>query len=403
MNIVKKIYCRVVQNVLKVGMYLIHFPSPELVSGEDSILKVKDILKANNKNRVLVVTDNNLLKLGLLDKMLVSLKEAGIEYAMYNDVVPNPTIDNIEAGLKIYKENNCESIIAFGGGSPMDTAKGIGARVARPRKSIAKMKGLFKVLKKIPLLVAIPTTAGTGSETTVAAIVSNPLTHEKYPVNDTHLVPKYAVLDPNLIIGLPGKITSTTGMDALTHAVEAYIGNSNTKKTKASAIKAVKLIFDNLEETYNNPTNKEARNNMLIGSYYAGVAFTRAYVGYVHAIAHALGGFYGVPHGLANSMLLPVVLEKFGKSCYKKLAELSDVAGLTDVNLSIEEKAKNFIQEIRNMNERMGIPSKLKDTIKEEDIPVIIKRADQEANPLYPVPKLLDNQDFVDILREIME
>ena len=300
MNIVKKIYCRVVQNVLKVGMYLIHFPSPELVSGEDSILKVKDILKANNKNRVLVVTDNNLLKLGLLDKMLVSLKEAGIEYAMYNDVVPNPTIDNIEAGLKIYKENNCESIIAFGGGSPMDTAKGIGARVARPRKSIAKMKGLFKVLKKIPLLVAIPTTAGTGSETTVAAIVSNPLTHEKYPVNDTHLVPKYAVLDPNLIIGLPGKITSTTGMDALTHAVEAYIGNSNTKKTKASAIKAVKLIFDNLEETYNNPTNKEARNNMLIGSYYAGVAFTRAYVGYVHAIAHALGGFYGVPHGLAN-------------------------------------------------------------------------------------------------------
>ena len=403
MNIVKKIYCRVVQNVLKVGMYLIHFPSPELVSGEDSILKVKDILKANNKNRVLVVTDNNLLKLGLLDKMLVSLKEAGIEYAMYNDVVPNPTIDNIEAGLKIYKENNCESIIAFGGGSPMDTAKGIGARVARPRKSIAKMKGLFKVLKKIPLLVAIPTTAGTGSETTVAAIVSNPLTHEKYPVNDTHLVPKYAVLDPNLIIGLPCKITSTTGMDALTHAVEAYIGNSNTKKTKASAIKAVKLIFDNLEETYNNPTNKEARNNMLIGSYYAGVAFTRAYVGYVHAIAHALGGFYGVPHGLANSMLLPVVLEKFGKSCYKKLAELSDVAGLSDKNLSDEEKAKNFIQEIRNMNERMGIPSKLKDTIKEEDIPVIIKRADQEANPLYPVPKLLDNQDFVDILREIME
>ena len=403
MNIFKKIYCKTFQAILKVGMYAIYFPSPKVISGEDSTTKVSDILKEHGKNKVLVVTDNNLLKLGLLDKMLNSLKENNIEYAMYNDVVPNPTIDNIEAGLKLYKENNCQAIIAFGGGSPMDTAKVIGARAVKPRTPVSKMKGLFKILKKIPLLIAVPTTAGTGSETTVAAIVSNPVTHEKYPVNDTVLVPKYAVLDPNLIVGLPGKITSTTGMDALTHAVEAYIGNSNTKKTKAHAIKSVKLIFANLEETYNNPTNKEARTNMLLASYYAGVAFTRAYVGYVHAIAHALGGFYGVPHGLANAMLLPVVLEKFGSSVYKKLAQLADLVSLTDPSLSNEEKAIAFISEIKAMNERMGIPSKLKDTIKEEDIPLIVKRADQEANPLYPVPKLLDKEEFVEILREIME
>ena len=216
----------------------------------------------------------------------------------------------------------------------MDTAKGIGARVACPRKPISKMKGLLKVGRKLPLLIAVPTTAGTGSETTVAAVISNPVTHEKYPINDPKLVPDYAVLDPNLIIGLPNKITSTTGMDALTHAIEAYIGGSNTRKTKKSAKIAVKLIFENLEETYNNPTNKDARNNMLIASYHAGVAFTRAYVGYVHALAHTLGGFYGVPHGLANSILLPVVLEEFGSKAHKKLAELADLVSLVDVNLS---------------------------------------------------------------------
>ena len=373
----------------------------ELISGEDSTTKIKDIILEKGKKNVLIVTDNNLYSLGLLNKMIVSLEEAGIKYSLYKDVVPNPTITNIEEGLKIYKENCCEAIVAFGGGSPMDTAKGIGARVACPRKPISKMKGLLKVGRKLPLLIAVPTTAGTGSETTVAAVISNPVTHEKYPINDPKLVPDYAVLDPNLIIGLPNKITSTTGMDALTHAIEAYIGGSNTRKTKKSAKIAVKLIFENLEETYNNPTNKDARNNMLIASYHAGVAFTRAYVGYVHALAHTLGGFYGVPHGLANSILLPVVLEEFGSKAHKKLAELADLVSLVDVNLSDKEKAEALILEIKKMNERMGIPSILKDTIKEDDIPLMVKRADEEGNPLYPVPKLMDNEDFVRIFNRI--
>ena len=402
MNLFKKIYCRAFQFVLRIGMYFIHFPSPKLISGEDSILKVKDILVEKKINCVLIVTDNNLFSLGLLNKMLKSLDSAEeIKYVIYKDVVPNPTIDNIEEGLKLYKENDCKAIIAFGGGSPMDTAKGIGARVARPKKQISKMKGLLKVGKKLPLIIAIPTTAGTGSETTVAAVISNPKTHEKYPINDPKLVPQYAVLDPNLIVNLPGKITSTTGMDALTHAIEAYIGNSNTRKTKNSAILAVKLIFNNLEESYNNPQNKEARNNMLIASYHAGVAFTRAYVGYVHALAHTLGGFYGVPHGLANSILLPVVLEKFGDSAYKKLAELADLINLTDSSLTNKEKAEAFIREIKNMNTRMCIPSKIENIIKEDDIVLMCERADSEGNPLYPVPRLMGKKEFAEIIESI--
>ena len=243
MNFLKKVYCRVFQFCLKIGMYFIPFPSPELITGEASTTRIKDILIKRNIKRILIVTDNNLYSLGLLNKMLDSLNESNIEYVMYKDVVPNPTITNIEDGLKLYKENSCEAIVAFGGGSPMDTAKGNGARVARPKKEISKMKGLLKVARKLPLLIAVPTTAGTGSETTVAAVISNPVTHEKYPINDPKLVPSYAVLDPTLIVGLPGKVTSTTGMDALTHAVEAYIGNCNTRKTKKSAILAIKLIF----------------------------------------------------------------------------------------------------------------------------------------------------------------
>lgn len=401
MNIFKKIYCRSYQFVLRIGMKIMNISSPILLSGENSVNEIKNILKDKNINNVLIVTDNNLYGLGILSGMLKSFDEEGINYYLYKDVVPNPTISNIEEGLKIYLDNKCQGIVAFGGGSPMDTAKGIGARVVNPKKTIPQMKGLLKVGKKIPLLIAVPTTAGTGSETTVAAVISNPITHEKYPINDPKLVPSYAVLDPTLIVGLPGKITSTTGMDALTHAVEAYIGKSNTKKTRKSAKLAVKLIFENLEETYINPKNIEARNNMLIASYHAGIAFTNAYVGYVHALAHTLGGFYGVPHGLANSILLPVVLEEYGESIYKPLSELADEVNLVDINMSNKDKAEAFILEIKRMNERMGIPSKIEGTIKDEDIPLMVERANQEGNPLYPVPVLMDKEDFIRILNKI--
>jgi len=277
----------------------------------------------------------------------------------------------------------------------MDCAKGIGARIARPNKSISKMKGLLKVGKKLPLLFAIPTTAGTGSETTLAAVITDDLTHEKYPINDFNLIPHYAVLDPLLTVKLPKHITSTTGMDALTHAVEAFIGSSNTKETKQMALDAVKLIFENIKTVYDDGSNIEARKNMQLASFKAGVAFTRAYVGYVHAVAHTLGGAYNVPHGLANAVILPYVLELFGKSAHKKLALLADHINLTDPNESNENKANAFIKAIKDLNSYMNIPNKLE--INENDFDLLSKRADKEGNPLYPVPKLMNAKELKEI------
>jgi len=276
------------------------------------------------------------------------LKKESVNYFIYDKTVPNPTIDNIEEALKIYNTNNCNGIVAFGGGSPIDCAKGVACRVARPQKTIAQMKGLLKVRKKLPLLIVIPTTAGTGSETTIAAVISNPSTHEKYAINDPVMIPQYAVLDPVITAGLPPHLTATTGMDALTHAVEAYIGRSNTKETKRKAIKATKLIFNNIYKAYSDGSDLEARENMQKASFYAGIAFTRAYVGYVHAIAHSLGGFYGVPHGFANAIILPYILEAYGKSAYQKLSELADAVGITEVSDTKEQKAHKFIEAIKS-------------------------------------------------------
>lgn len=280
----------------------------------------------------------------------------------------------------------------------MDCAKVAGARVSNPNTTVSQMRGLLKVFKKLPPFFAVPTTAGTGSETTLAAVVSNMQTHEKYAINDPKLRPKYAVLDPELTTGLPKKITSTTGMDALTHAVEAYIGQSGVKSTNDYAEKATKLIFDNLEKAYEDGKDIEARENMLVASFYAGMAFTRAYVGYVHAIAHNLGGLYGTPHGLANAVILPHVLEYYGETAHEKLAKLADIVGIDGD--SDKEKAEKFIEEIKEMNEEMDIPEHF-DFIKDEDIPTIVARALKEGNPLYPVPKIMDEEDCTKVVKAI--
>ena len=297
--------------------------------------------------------------------------------------------------------NKCEGIIAFGGGSPMDCAKAAAARVVKPKQSVKKMRGYLKVHKKLPPFFAVPTTAGTGSETTLAAVVSDPETHEKNAICDTSLRPKYAVLDPQLTVGLPPHITSTTGMDALTHAVEAYIGKSNVKSTIKYSEAAVVLIHKYLEKAYNNGKDIEARENMLKASFYAGCAFTRAFVGYVHAIAHNLGGLYNTPHGLANAVILPHVLEWYGEKIYKKLAKLADLSQISSKNMSDEQKAKAYINEIKRMNKAMNIPETF-DFIKEEDIPTLVKRALKEGNPGYPVPKIMNEVECEKVIRSIM-
>ncbi|HWL23430.1 MAG TPA: iron-containing alcohol dehydrogenase [Ureibacillus sp.] len=396
------LYCRIYQQSFKFVKNFISFREPELLEGENSLNKLPDLIKSNGIGNVLIVTDKGITAIGLMDGLLTELKSLGVNYVVYDGTVPNPTIDNIEEALNLYRDNGCEGIIAFGGGSPMDCAKGVGARLARPEKSIAQMKGQLKVRKAIPPLFAIPTTAGTGSEATLAAVISNSKTHEKYAVLDPVLFPHYAVLDPLLTINLPAHITSTTGMDALTHAVEAYIGKSNTEETKSCSREAVTLIFENLYEAYSNGTNINARRNMQKASYLAGFAFTRAFVGYVHAIAHTLGGFYNTPHGLANAIILPYVLEYYGSAAHKPLAELADLVGISEESDSVEIKARKFIMAIKQLNEDMNIPNKIKG-INDKDIPIMIERALKEANPLYPVPRILNKNDLHTLYNLIKE
>ena len=398
----KKCYYRIYQKVLKFAMCFMNWSEPTLLEGEGAVLRLPKLIKDKGLNRILVVTDKGLMSIHLLDPLFEELKAQGIEYFVYDGVQPNPTIPSIEECKDMFLKNNCEGIIAFGGGSPMDCAKAAAARVVKPKKSVRKMRGYLKVGKKLPPFFAVPTTAGTGSETTVAAVVTDPTTHEKNAISDPCLRPKYAVLDPALTVGLPPHITSTTGMDALTHAVEAYIGKSNVKSTIRYAEEATKLIHDNLEKAYNNGKDIEARNNMLKASFYAGSAFTRAFVGYVHAIAHNLGGLYNTPHGLANAVILPYVLDWYGPSAYKKLAKLADLIGITKQEMTNEEKAKAFIAEIRRMNQAMNIPDKF-DFIKEEDMNTLLKRALKEGNPGYPVPKIMNEQECEKVIRSFMK
>ncbi|WML39867.1 iron-containing alcohol dehydrogenase [Neobacillus sp. OS1-2] len=397
-----KVYCRSFQGVMKVASSFMPWREPQLLEGENSLKELPQLIKQNKIESVLIVTDQGIVAVGLMDEFLNNLRTEGIKFVIYDKTVPNPTIDNIEEAFQMYTSNHCKGIVAFGGGSPMDCAKGVGARAARPKKNIRKMKGVLKVLKKMPPLFAIPTTAGTGSEATLAAVVSNSETHEKYAIMDTALIPHYAVLDPLLIINLPKHITAATGIDALTHAVEAYIGKSNTKETTKYSVDAVKLIFENLYESYTNGTNIQARKNMQKAAYWAGMAFTRAYVGYVHAIAHTLGGFYSVPHGLANAIILPYVLEYYGESVHKPLAELAEVVGIGKHNDSVREKAGNFIEAIKKLNEKMEIPKKVSGIV-DSDIPLMVERALKEANPLYPVPRILNKEDLFNLYQLIKE
>ena len=390
MNTLRKIYCRAFQKAFHIAIPFLPYRKPKIAG---SVKELPEIIMRHKCTHVLIITDGGIMKLGLTRRLEKALKEAGIPYTIYDKTVANPTTVNVREALELYHKEGCDAIIGFGGGSSMDCAKAVGACAVKPNQSLAQMKGILKVHKKLPLLMAVPTTAGTGSETTLAAVITDADTRYKYAINDFPLIPRYAVLDPKVTLSLPPFITTTTGMDALTHAVEAYIGNSTTIDTRRDALKAVKLIFENIDIAYEHGDNIQARRNMLHASFYAGCAFTKSYVGYVHAVAHSLGGQYNVPHGLANAILLPLVLREYGSCIDKKLHKLAIAAGLADKNTPDHEAAELFIQAIEEMKERFGIVNIVKE-IQETDIPKLSHYADKEANPLYPVPKLMDASEL---------
>ena len=398
MNPVKKLYCRTFQTVFKIALPFLPYRKPKVVG---SVKALPDIILKKKCSKVLIITDSGIRKLGLTRRLEKALDAAGIPCIIYDKTVANPTTVNIAEAVKLYLDNGCDCIIGFGGGSSMDCAKAVGARIAKPKQSLAKMKGILKVRRKLPLLMAVPTTAGTGSETTLAAVITDAQTRYKYAINDFPLIPRYAVLDPKVTLSLPPFITATTGMDALTHAVEAYIGNSTTCGTRKDALLAVKLIFENIDTAYEDGSNVEAHRNMLHASFYAGCAFTKSYVGYVHAIAHSLGGEYNVPHGLANAVILPMLLEAYGEKIHKKLARLAIAAGLSDEDTPCSEAAGQFIRAVKDMKKRFGIGDRIPE-IQETDIPKLAHYADKEANPLYPVPVLMDAAKLESFYRILM-
>ena len=390
MHLIMKFYCRTYQLAFRLAMPVLPYREPERF---ESIQALPPLLERLGVRSVLLVTDRPLRETGVTGPLEKLLEQSGVRCTVYDGTRANPTVRNVEEARERYLEGGCQGLIAFGGGSSMDCAKAVGARIVYPRRTVNQMKGLLRVLRRLPPLIAIPTTAGTGSEVTVTAVITDSDRKHKYTMNNFTMIPRYAVLDPSVTRTLPPALTATTGMDALTHAVEAYIGGSTTKETRRLSLEAVRLVFENVEAAYRDGSDLTARKNMLYAAHIAGSAFSKSYVGYVHAVAHSLGGQYNIPHGLANAVLLPIGLEIYGPCVHKKLWELGRAAGVVTEKMSADEGAMTFIAAIRGLNKRMDIPETLPG-IRREDVPAMSRHAAREANPLYPVPRLMNASEL---------
>lgn len=395
----KYVWYRTRQFGFSAFMYLAPLREAKVIQGAGSVYKIPEMVKKDGKKKVLLVTTPGFIRRGSLEKLFQEFEKKQVEYAVYSKVQPDPTTDCIEEAVELYQKEKCEAIVAVGGGSVIDCSKALGARIARPKKSLMDMQGLLKVMKRIPDIYAVPTTAGTGSEATAGAVITDGKSHYKFTILDLCLVPRYAILDPQLTCALPPSITAVTGMDALTHAVEAYTNRFCSPATKKATLDAVKLVYENLIKAYENGQDMKARENMLLASYYAGVAINSNFIGYVHAIAHGIGGLYGVTHGKANAIVMPYVLEAFGVSVEKKLAQLADAAGIAGKDE--KEKATAFIESIRELNRKLDIGEKIEE-LKSRDFEELAKRAVKEGNPTYPVPVIWETKEILAVMDKMV-
>lgn len=389
-----------IMNVLKGMAMVVPLPKPTLFTGPGSSLELCEAIAHMGTRKVMIVTDAMLVKIGLIKDIEKALNDNGVETVIFDGVLPDPTYEQVESGLSFLKKHGSEAVLAVGGGSSIDAAKIIAAG-ATNTKPVRKLKGMLRVWKAPLPFFAIPTTAGTGSEVTVGAVISDSVTHQKGLIIDPKLVPMMAALDASLMTGLPAHISAATGMDALTHAIEAYISENSTKETDAYALAATQLIMQNLSVVIEDGLNLVARQNMAQASYYAGLAITKASLGYVHAISHNLGAYYQTPHGLGNSMVLPHVLDYSKDSASGRLAKLAEVSGLKIGNESDQILAQKFIDHIRSMLKEFDIPEQL-EALKEKDIPAIAQAALKEAHYNYPVPKYMNHADCKNLLQQLM-
>ena len=394
-----KCYARSYQEIMKQGARLLDWTPPMLLRG-DGILKIlPDTLSARSYKKALIVTDKGIREVGLMDSLLDGLEKNNIAYSIYDGTVPNPTDQNVREAAEQYDKNRCDAIIGFGGGSALDCAKGTALVAGTGNADLKKYQGLLKVRKKLPPVIAVPTTSGTGSEGTIATVITDSAHHMKYAISDLVLLPEIAVLDAELTAELPKTIAAHTGMDALSHAVESYTNRSNTKETRKMAETAVKLIYDNLPAAVHGG-NKTARDHMLYAAYLAGRAFTRSYIGNVHALSHQIGAKYAVTHGEANAIVMPYVLKEYGATVHADLAKLADCAGVTSEEDSDKVKTEKFIHSVLEMNKDFGISDHIPD-IDGSDIDDMASYSYDEANPDYPVPVIFSKEKFKEMYRKV--
>ncbi|MCH1966630.1 MAG: L-threonine dehydrogenase [Paraclostridium sordellii] len=380
--------------------YAFFMPNISLM-GPGCVKKISEEINSRGLKKALIVCGKRSSKSEEFKGVTDLLEENNIDYVVYPGSQPNPTVKNVMDGVEILKENDCDFVISYGGGSPHDCAKGI-ALVATNGGNIKDYEGINKSKKPQLPLISINTTAGTASEMTVFSIITDEDRHVKMAIVDKNVTPILAVNDPELMVSMPKSLTAATGMDALTHAVEAYVSTAATPVTDACAQKAIELISQHLRDAVEDGTNMEARDMMAYAEYLAGMAFNSASLGYVHAIAHQLGGFYNLPHGVCNAILLPEVQEFNSRVSSNKLKDIAKFMGVDTSNMSDEEGAKSCINAIRKLSSDVGIPSGLKELgVKVEDFDTLADNALKDACGLTN-PIKATHQDVKDILSKAM-
>jgi alcohol dehydrogenase class IV len=382
---------------LGVAARLVPAPTPFMLTGPGSSVQLARLIADRGARSVLVVTDRVLVELGVVAPVLNALKEAGLAVTVFSEVEPDPTIGIIMAGIEQLRASGATAVLAVGGGSPIDAAKAMIACHAGGRRP-QDLDGYFKVRGPVVPFFAVPTTAGSGSEVTVASVVSDPGAGRKFAIVDNKLVPAAIALDPNLMLGLPPHVTAATGMDALTHAIESHLSTLASPATRALSVASARAIFRDLPRACENGRDIAARQSLAVASCMAGLAFTRASVGYVHAIAHQLGPLYHLPHGYLNAILLPYVLDFYVDGATSRMAELARACGLGRDGEDPRSLAMSLVAAIRGLNASVGIPPTI-EQIADADIPEIVQRALAEAHGTYPVPTYMSAADCTTIVR----
>ena len=356
--------------------------------GAGAIAEIVNEAQAHGFQKAFVCSDPDLVKFNVTSKVTDRLEKAGLAYQLYSDIKPNPTIDNVKHGVQAFKDSKADYIIAIGGGSSMDTAKAIGIIINNPEfEDVRSLEGVAPTKKPCVPIIAVPTTAGTAAEVTINYVITDVEKKRKFVCVDTHDIPVVAVIDPDMMSSMPKGLTASTGMDALTHAIEGYITKGAWEMTDMFHLKAIELISKNLRGACEN--TKEGREGMALGQYIAGMGFSNVGLGIVHSMAHALGAVYDTPHGVANAILLPTVME-YNAPCtgtkYKDIAVAMGVEGVE--NMSQEEYRKAAVDAVKKLSADVGIPADLKAIVKAEDVDFLAQSAMDDAcrpgNPKDP-------------------